>query len=142
MNLPGFLLVEVGGRGIGLPLHQVLEVIPVEGVQPVPAVEPALRGVIPARGRLIPLYHLGALLNDEAYPEEMSGTGVLASIRGCALCVEVERVVDVVRGELLPMPEGEVLPWTIGVSRYGDALIPVLDLNALGERMLRAETKG
>jgi hypothetical protein len=41
----------------------------------------------------------------------------------------------VVREAALPVPGGEHLPWAVGVARRDSGLIPILDLDALGDRI-------
>ena len=101
----------------------------------------AVRGVTPLRGRLVPLVHLGALLGQRAAPPERGravvvvelGTGGEGGVRRVAL--EVDDADDVVREAALPLPRGESLPWASGVARRKGALVPILDLEALGNRI-------
>src|SRR5437867_8377035 len=60
----GYLLVRVDGKAYGLPLARVLEVGDLAEVLDVPRALPAMRGLTPLRGRLVPVVHLGALLGD------------------------------------------------------------------------------
>src|SRR5439155_1297715 len=41
----------------------------------------------------------------------------------------------VARGAALPVPRGESLPWASGVARRRGALVPILDLDALGDHI-------
>jgi len=135
----GYLLVRVDGRAYGLPLARVLEVADLAEVLEVPRSLPAMRGLTPVRGRLVPLVHLGALMSDRAPPAERGHTAVLVEIgagEGVRRVVfEVEDADDVVREAALPVPRGESLPWASGVARRRGALVPILDLDALGDRI-------
>jgi hypothetical protein len=51
----GFLLVRAGNRRVGLQLGDVLEVVALGDVHPVPVVEPAVRGLVAVQGRMVPL---------------------------------------------------------------------------------------
>ncbi len=44
----------------------------------------------------------------------------------------------VVREQPLPVPRGQTLPWAVGVAEQGEGegLVPILDLDALGDRIL------
>ena len=112
----GYLLVRVDGRSYGLPLARVLEV-----------------------GDLVPVVHLGALMSDGTPPAERGRTAVLVEIgagEGARrVAFEVEDADDVVREAALPVPRGESLPWASGVARRRGALVPILDLDALGDRI-------
>jgi purine-binding chemotaxis protein CheW len=131
---PGHLLVRAGGRLVGLPLAQVVEVLDPGAAFPVPSIEPAVRGVSVIRGRILPLVHLGALLEGRPCPAEKSELGVLVELGGRRLCLEVEAAESVLYERGLPVQAGSALPWAAGVARTADGLIPLLDLAALGAR--------
>ena len=38
--------------------------------------------------------------------------------------------------EVVPVPAGESLPWALGVAQRDGMLVPILDLKALGARLL------
>ncbi len=132
----GYLLVRIEGRPFGLPLAAVLEVADTGEVLDVPRGTPALRGVTPARGRLVPLIHLGALLGRRAAPPARGRSHVLVALAaGRVAALEVDDADEVVREDPLPVPVGEDLPWASGVARHGEELVPVLDLAAVEERI-------
>jgi chemotaxis signal transduction protein len=130
----GHLLVRAGSRLVCLPLAQVVEVLDPGAAFPVPSVEPAVRGVSVIRGRILPLVHLGALLEGRACPPERSELGVLVELDGRRLCLEVEEAESVLYERGMPVQSGSALPWAAGVARTADGLIPLLDLAALGAR--------
>jgi chemotaxis signal transduction protein len=134
----GFLLVRAGNRRIGLELSQVIEVIQLGTVHPVPAVEPALRGIAALHGRMVPVVHLGSLLDAVAYPREAGSVGVLVNVEGRRVCLEIEEAEILVREAALPVPPGETLPWAVGVARHSGGLVPLLDLSALSSRLMEA----
>ena len=76
----GYLLVRVDGRSYGLPLTRVLEVADLAEVLEVPRSLPAMRGLTPVRGRLVPVVHLGALMSDRAPPPERGRTALVATM--------------------------------------------------------------
>jgi len=131
----GYVRVRVGGRPYGLPLGPVLEVADLGEVLDVPRALPAVRGLTPARGRLVPLIHLGALLANQAPPAERGGALVLLELGGRMVAFEVDDADEVVREAPLAVPPGEALPWATAMGRRDDGLIPILDLEALGERI-------
>jgi chemotaxis signal transduction protein len=137
--LRGYLLVRVDGKAYGLPLARVREVGDLTEVLDVPRALRAMRGVTPLRGRLVPVVHLGALMGDRAPPEERGRAAVLVEIgagEGARhVALEVDDADDVVREAPLPVPRGESLPWASGVARRRGTLVPILDLDALGDRI-------
>ena len=134
----GFLLVRAGNRRVGLQLSQVVEVTQLGPVHPVPAVEPAVRGVVAVQGRMIPVVHLGALLEGSPCPAKTENLAVVVMLDDRRLCLEIEEAEIIVRKPAMPVPPGETLPWAIGVARHGDGLVPLLDLSALGSRLMEA----
>jgi chemotaxis signal transduction protein len=138
----GFLLVRTGNRRVGLELSHVLEVTQVGPVHPVPSVEPAVRGVVAVHGRIVPLVHLGALLEEAACP---ATTGqlvvvVVVMVDGRRVCLEIDDAEVVVREPALPVPPGATLPWAVGLARHPEGLVPLLDLVALSSRFTEAST--
>lgn len=134
----GFLLVRAGNRRVGLQLSQVVEVTQLGPVHPVPSVEPALRGVAAVQGRMVPVVHLGALLEGSPCPAKAESLAVVVMLDDRRLCLEIEEAEIIVRQSAMPVPPGETLPWAIGVARHGDGLVPLLDLSALGSRLMEA----
>lgn len=136
--MKGYLLVRSEGKPYGLPVARVLEVSDATEVLNVPRTLPAVRGLTPLRGRLVPLIHLGAFLTGRAAPET-SGvrTIVLVEIKGQQVALEVDDADAVVREQPLAVPDGQSLPWATGVAQQGegDQLVPILDLDALGDRI-------
>jgi len=87
----------------------------------------------------VPVVHLGALMSDRVPPAERGRTAVLVQIGAGEgvrqVAFEVEDADDVVREAALPVPRGESLPWASGVARRRGVLVPILDLDALGDRI-------
>ena len=131
----GHLLVRAGRRLVGLPLAQVIEVLDPGATFAVPALEPAVRGVAVVRGRILPLVHLGALLDGGACPAERTEIGVLVELSGRRVCLEVEDAESVLYQPGLPVAPGAGLPWAAAVARTDAGLVPLLDLAALGTRI-------
>jgi chemotaxis signal transduction protein len=134
----GFLLVRVGDRRVGLPVSQVIEVTHLGRVHPVPVVEPAVRGLVAVHGRMVPVVHLGALLEGARCPPEAAGVAVVVTLEGRRVCLEVEEAEILLREPALPVPPGETLPWAVGVAQHQASLVPLLDLSALSSRLTEA----
>src|SRR3989442_8886937 len=117
----GYLLVRVDGKAYGLPLARVLEVGDLAEVLDVPRALPAMRGLTPLRGHLVPVVHLGALLGERTPPPERGRAAVLVTLGAGEgtrqVAVEVDDVDDVVREPVLPVPPGAALPLAAGVAR-------------------------
>jgi purine-binding chemotaxis protein CheW len=131
----GHLLVRAGGRLVGLPLAQVVEVLDPGPAYPVPSLEPAVRGVTTVRGRILTLVHLGALLDGAACPAERAPSAVVVDLGGRRLCLEIDEAESVLYETGLPVPPGGTLPWAAAVARTEHGLLPLLDLTALAARI-------
>ena len=139
--MKGYLLVRTEGKTYGLPVGRVLEVGDATEVLAIPRKLPAVRGLTPLRGRLVPLIHLGALLTGREAPADTAArvrTVVLVELgaTGRQVAFEVDDADAVVREQPLPVPRGQTLPWAAGVAEQeGGGLVPILDLEALGDRI-------
>src|SRR5438132_73417 len=127
----GYLLVRVDGKAYGLPLARVLEVGDQAEVLDMPRALPAMRGLTPLRGRLVPVVHLGALLGERTPPPERGRATVLVTLGAGEgtryVAFEVDDADDVVREAALPVPRGESLPWASGVARRRGKLGVIVD---------------
>lgn len=132
----GFLLVRSGSRRVGLGLSHVVEVTQVGPVHPVPSVEPAVRGVVAVHGQIVPVVHLGALLEASACPAAVGSLVVVVTVSGRRVCLEIDDAEVVVREPALPVPPGSTLPWAVGVAHHPEGLVPLLDLGALSARLM------
>ncbi|MEP7325117.1 MAG: chemotaxis protein CheW [Gemmatimonadota bacterium] len=128
----GFLMVRLGERRLGLPIGNVIAVESVGTIHPVPANDPACRGVTSSRGRLMPVLSLRTLV-EGAGGDEL--TAVILQMGGRYCCLLVDDAEAIVDGDLLPVPPGEYLAWASSVVRRPEGLVPLLDLAALNERL-------
>jgi chemotaxis signal transduction protein len=140
MTGEGWLLVRAGGRRVGLALDQVIEVLDLGPVYPVPSTEPAVRGVTTSRGRIVPLVHLGSLLDGGRDITSAGGTAVMVRLGGRRMCLEVDAAEEVLREPGLPVPSDVSLPFAVAVARQGDDIVPLLDLTGLGARISETAT--
>jgi chemotaxis signal transduction protein len=129
------LLVRAGTRRVGLPLTQVIEVLAPGTSHPVPSLEPAVRGVTSVRGRIMPLVHLGALLEGRPCPAARGEVAVVVQLGSRRVCLEVDDAESVLAEPGIPVSAEGALPWAAGVARLSDELVPLLDLTALAARI-------
>ena len=137
-RMKGCLLVRAGGSKYGLRLDQVLEVVDGFEVSPVPAVHTAVRGVTQMRRRSVPLVHLSSLIANEPAPAGTMETAVLARCLGSLVAFEVDDAESVTNDEQVAVPDAWQLPWVHAVIRAEGSLVPVIDLDVLGERLVAA----
>lgn len=84
---------------------------------------------------MVTVVHLGALLLGSGLPDQPSATVVMARCHGRPVAFEVDDADEVVRDPGLPAPAGRRLPWASGVAERDDALVPIVDLDVVGERL-------
>lgn len=130
------LLFRVGRERYATPLANVEEAVDVDvaSVQPLPAENPAFRGVFPLRGALTPLYASGHVLGSDA----AAGATALV-VRGDAAATRAAVIVDDVE-DVLTVPEAELRDATAGADTDGvvrgvlhrdGGIIAIVDLSAL-----------
>lgn len=129
-----YLVVRAGDRRVGLALTQVIAVTEPAAAHAVPSVEPAVRGIARIRGRLMPVIHLGALLDGSGCPPTTGETAIVVACDGRPLCLEVDDAESVLRETALPVPPGAAVPLAVAVARGPNGLLPLLDLTALAAR--------
>jgi chemotaxis signal transduction protein len=142
MTVRGVLLVRSEGRRLGIPLAEVIEVSEMPAVKPVPGAHPALCGVASARGRLVPCFHLGALLAGRSCPPGclVAQTLVLAVAGSQWVGLQVDDADAAPNESMLPHPLGRrAEEWTLGALRRPEGWIAVLNLGTLAERWLSPE---
>ncbi len=140
--MKGCLLVRADGSRYGLRLDQVLEVVEDFEVSAAPGVHPAVRGVSQLRDRPVPLVHLASLIANEPVPVSKTETAVLARCLGSQVAFEVDDAESVVDETPAPVPDAWRLPWVCGVVRLEGGLVPIIDLDVLGERLVVAGGQG
>ncbi len=134
--MKGYLLVRVGHDLFGLPIEHVVEVIDDAETEPVPGARRPVRGVAHWRGGAVPVIHLGALLSNGTPPRERSSTVVVTRCPERPVAFEVTDADAVVREVARPVPPGGNMPWASGIASHGDQLVPILDMETLGERLV------
>jgi hypothetical protein len=87
---------QVDGRSYALPLEQVLEVVRMVAITPVPDAPAWLAGVVNLRGRLIPMIDLRPRFGAPATEPDPSHVFIVAESRGRTAGVLADRVEDVV----------------------------------------------
>ncbi len=134
--MSGYLLVRANGRQYGLPIEEVVEVVDGAASEPIPGGQRAVRGIVKVRGQMLPVVHLGALLHGHTPPEKETGTMVVTHCSDRRVAFEVDDADAVVRDVPIPVPPGTELPLASGLAHYREALIPILDVKLLGDRLV------
>jgi chemotaxis signal transduction protein len=87
------------------------------------------------REKSVPLVHLASLINNKAVPDQYEDTAVLTRCHGTWAAFEVEDVEAVASDEQAEVPDAWQLPWVYGVVKRDGSLVPVIDVDVLGERL-------
>jgi len=131
-----YLLVQTGDKQVGLGIESLVEVIDMAAPFAVPSTTPALRGVIPVRGNLVPVFHLGAALDGGGCPETLGGMVEVDRVDGNRICLEVDDAVEVTTDDMRPLPDDHAMPGAVGVVHHEDRFIPIIDLTVLGPSLI------
>ena len=134
MIAAGFLVVRVGGERYGIDLASVEEVVDLGAPTPVPGRLPAFRGVVRWRARHLSVLHLGALMDGASPPERRGDTALVVRLGDLPVALEVDAVVDVVEGGGASVGASPTAG-AVGVWQVEGALVTMLDLGALAERV-------
>ncbi len=129
------LLVRSADRTVALPLEDLEQVLTIDTTVPAPGLVPAVRGVVAVRDGLAPVVHLGALIARSAAPAERGSVGVVVLAGTRRVVLEVDEAVDLVRQVPEPLPPEWGTGWASGGVRWAGALVPVVEVGALVERM-------
>jgi len=132
-----WLIVRAAGRDIGLPVAVVDEVVEIETPLPAPAVGAGVRGLVPIRGRLVPVVHLASAVGIGAMSPEAGAIGVAVRVAERRLVMEVDEVIDLVVLPEEPLPRGWHGRWATNALRRGRDIVPVLDIEWVVERLVR-----
>ena len=132
MSAAGFLVVRSGTERLGLAMAAVEEVVDLGVPDQVPARLAAFRGVVRWRGRHVSVLHLGALVAGGTPPEARGDTALVVVVGGTPVALEVDAVDDVVEDGGASVGAAAAAP---GVWQVGGALVTMLDIGTLAERL-------
>jgi chemotaxis signal transduction protein len=146
MSVLGFLVVRSGAERLGIEMASVEEVVGLGVPAQVPARLPAFRGVVRWRGRHVAVLHLGALVAGGAPPEARGDTALVVVLGGTPVALEVDAVDAVVEDGGASVGGasvgGALAAGASGVWQVGGALVTMLDVGALAERLAELKEVG
>lgn len=91
-GLERFLVVRLSDRSVAIRVSDTRGVVELQAITPVPRAGAVLHGIIAARGAVIPLFSLMALLNQPVTSPPL--LGVLLEPDGLLFAVAVDEVLD------------------------------------------------
>lgn len=129
------MVFQVDGRSYALPLEQVVEVLRMVAVTPLPEAPPWIAGVVNLRGTLIPMIDLRPRLGLPRTQIDPSQVFVVATARGRTAGVVADGVEDVVGVSSAAIePTDETtgsMGFVTGFTRSTDGAVPILDVEGL-----------
>jgi purine-binding chemotaxis protein CheW len=142
--MAAFVLFEAADTVFALPAADVVQVLRMAAVAPVPGAPAFVRGVLNVHGTLVPVVDVRARLSGSSRPASPQEHLLLARSGGRLLALEVDRVRDVVE---LPGAEpergawGDAAPLAAGAIALPDGAVVVHSLDAwasLADEAVRA----
>jgi purine-binding chemotaxis protein CheW len=128
------VIFSVAGKDYGAPIGQIVEVLRMRTITPVPDTAPFIEGVICLRGTVLPLINLRKKLELENHPPE-SGRILLANLHDLRIGILVERVREVAaipdNAITQPDPMLQSADYLQGVAKWKGGLILLIDLELL-----------
>ena len=118
---PETLVFEVGGRRYGLPADEVVELVRVVAVVPLPRSPGWVEGVVNLRGLVVPVIDLRSRLGLAAKGIELSDQLIVARGRDFPVALRIDQALDLER-----LGDGPAR-----VAKLEDGLAAVLDLGGL-----------
>lgn len=140
-TLTQMLLFTVGGELFAIGLDACEEVLEWPGVERVSGMPPSALGVFVLRGQLVSLYSPENALRVERSGEEGVTLVVHAAGKRIALALDdVDEVIAVDMDNLKrPSPREASDGLLLGITRHGDALVAVVDVEALAAACMNTQ---
>jgi len=132
-----FIVTQMGDEQYGIDIKYVDNIVRMQRTTRVPKVAPYIRGVINLRGEVIPIMNLRGKMELPEVEDTNSTRIIIVKLEQQGLVGlivdEVKEVVtlDVDRIEKVSYDKDEKNMFLMGVGKNGDALISLLDLNAV-----------
>ena len=136
-----YVVFRLAGREYGLPIEQVMEVIRMAALAPLPGAPDWLQGVLNLRGKAVPVMDLRRRLGLPALPVGLHTPIILARTRERPVGLIADEALDV-----LVLGDGAMEPpdplagddhAVAAIGRSGDRLVMVFDLDRLCGDALR-----
>ncbi|WP_240125272.1 chemotaxis protein [Thermomonas alba] len=142
-NRLALLLFRLGGRQVfGVNVFKVQEVLQRPPLFTLPQLPPSFLGAADIRGRSVPVLDLAAAIGQPGDPNAnyLVVTEFNRSVQGF-LVSAVDRIVNIAVEDVKPPPElGNDPHYLVGVTRYHDELIQLVDVESVLAEALPAQT--
>ena len=137
MDSKQYIIVELGNEQYGIDIQYIDNIVRMQHITRVPQVAKYIKGVINLRGEVIPIMNLRGKMELPEVEDTNSTRIIIVKLEQQGLVGlivdEVKEVVtlDVDRIEKVSYDKDEKNMFLMGVGKNGDALISLLDLNAV-----------
>lgn len=130
-----FLIVRLAGRAVALPARDVVSVVEIDEIVPVPRVAAHVAGLFALRSRVLTVIDSRAALGLDAAPVAMPASAVILACEGHSYALLVDAVEDVIEADA-PEPCPALLDggWAAaarGILRVDGQPLLLLDPHAL-----------
>ncbi|HAH20512.1 MAG: hypothetical protein A2Y00_04965 [Omnitrophica WOR_2 bacterium GWF2_43_52] len=110
-------IFAIGNEDFGVEIRQVIEIIKLTAITPLPKVSSFVEGLIDLRGRILPIIDLAKRLNLKGKPHSEKTRIVVVEIEKNIVGMIVDEVTEVLR---LPQDDIEDIPHILGgISQHG-----------------------
>ncbi len=138
MEMPGELMdlvvFIVGGERYGIETGQILEVISLQGLTPLPGAPPVFLGVVNSRGRILPVADLRRLFGSAGHGVGAGGRAVVVDGAGVAFGIYADAVAGIVRvssAHLAPPPSALRAGRQRLIRGVTEEMVAVVDVEAM-----------
>lgn len=145
---PGFsiLTFQMAGHEYGLPITNIIQIIEMVALTPLPEAPATIQGVFNLRGKIVPALDLRLHFGLFAQPYQLHTPIVLIDLAGQTLGLIVDQVVEVLEisstdleigasiipAELVSAQNGlGLMPGLLGIAKVKRRLIPILDIQLI-----------
>ena len=132
-TLSQLLLFTVGGELFAIALDACEEVLEWPGAERISGMPPSALGVFALRGQLVSLYSPEHVLRVKRSCEE--GVALVINVAGKRIALALDDVDEVIAVDMdnlkRPSPRDASDGLLLGIARHGDALVAVVDVEAL-----------
>lgn len=140
MSFQGWCSFKIEGALFGVEVERVQEVVRHAAVTRVPPAPAGVAGLLNLRGRIVPVVDLRVLLGMPRMAQPETGIHVIVRDGDEPVSLLADTIADVRRAEspeIETLPESFGAPHTeliLGVARFGDDMLLVLDLETVLDR--------
>jgi purine-binding chemotaxis protein CheW len=128
------VVFDIAEYRIGLPMHQVQEMVALPAITPVPKAPSIVEGVVDVRGVVIPVLDIRRRFGLAPRPLTLDQHLIIARTAARAVALRVDRAVEIIAvvDDLVESPAGIVpgLEYVAGIARLPDGLLIVHDLDS------------